>query len=61
MFEQMEITETIYEGVVEPYLKKPIYHMLTVLSTKNKREEYPPNQNLTLRRVIELESVIKGM
>ena len=36
MFELMKITETIYNGVVEPYYKNLLKHMLTVLITEGK-------------------------
>ena len=37
MFEQTEIAETIYEGVVKPsYLKKLIEHMINVMVTEGK-------------------------
>ena len=32
MFERMEVTETIYEGVIEPPLKK-LQQMITMLVT----------------------------
>ena len=36
MFEHMEIFGTIYEDGVEPYYKKILQHMLTVLVTAGK-------------------------
>ena len=62
MFEHMEISETIYEGAIEPSLpKKPLEHMLTVLITSGKRDEKPPRQKCTLRWVNALPSVSTGM
>ena len=50
----MEIAESIYEVVV-------LAHMPNVLVTAGNREETPPHQKLTARRVKLLASTSKGL
>ena len=61
MFERIEISKSIYEGVVEPSYKNPPWNMPTVLVTAGKIEENPPRRRLVLRRVRALASVEKYM
>ena len=56
MFERMEIAESIYEGVVEPYYKNLAGETPTVMVTAYKREEKPPHHGLAPRRVRALAS-----
>ena len=61
MFECMEISESIYEGVVEPSYKKLLGQTPNVLVAACKREENPPRREVSPRRVRSLESAEKGM
>ena len=45
----MEISEYIYEGVIEPSYKNLLDKIPTVMSTAGKLEEKPPLQLLTPR------------
>ena len=56
MFERMEIAESIYKGVVEPFYKNLPGHTRTVLVIASIREETPQLHGPALRRVISLES-----
>ena len=44
MFERMEISESIYEGVVTPSYKKLLGYKPTVLYSVGKIEEKPPRK-----------------
>ena len=59
MFERMEISESIYEGVVEPSYKNQLGKIPPVLVTAGKREDNPPCQILTPRQVRALASAEK--
>ena len=61
MFERMEIAEIIYEGVVTPYYKKLLGQNSTVLNSVVKKEENPPCQIITLRRMGALAISVNGM
>ena len=61
MFERMEITESIYEGVVTPSNKKPFRHNPTILESVVKREENLTCQILTRQRIRALASSINDM
>ena len=52
----MKITESIYEGVVEPSYKKLTGQTPAVLFTAGKTEENPPCHGLTPIRVRDLTS-----
>ena len=56
MFERMEISESIYEGLVQPSYKKLPIKMPTVLVTSGKRKEKPHLHGLAPRRVRALAS-----
>ena len=47
MFERMEISEYIYEGVVEPSYKNQLGKIPPILVTAGKQEEGPPHQLFT--------------
>ena len=56
MFESMEITESIYKGVVELSYNKPTRADANRAGCiRQKREENMPHRGLALRRVGELE------
>ena len=57
----MEIAGSIYEGVVEPYIKNLLEQTPTVLVTAGKREEKPPRHGLSLRRVRAMASAENNM
>ena len=58
----MDISESIYEVVVEPYyLKNLLGKMPTVLVTEGTREENPPRHRLTPRLVRVLARAENGM
>ena len=59
MFERMDISEYIYEGVVEPSYKKLLGKNPTVLVTSGKRGEKPPHHRITLGWVRVLASAEK--
>ena len=61
MFEHMEITESIYNDVVEPLYKNPLEKMITFMVTASKWEDNPPCQKLTLIWVNVMSSVSKVM
>ena len=61
MFERMEMSESIYEGVVEPSYKKILGNMPTVLVSAGKSQEKLPCKLLTLRQVRALANAEKGM
>ena len=61
MFERMEITESIYEGVVEPSYENLPGKTPTVLVTSDIREENPPRHGLFLIKVISLASAESDM
>ena len=61
MFESIYISESFYEGVVEPSYKKPTRKTPTVLVTAGKREENPPCHGLAPRMVRSLVSAEKDM
>ena len=56
IFEGMEISESIYKGVVELSYKNPPQQTPTVLVTVGIREEKPPCHGLASRRVRALTS-----
>ena len=61
MFELMKISETINEGVVDPYyLKKLIRDMVTVMVTSVKLGEESPHQKATQKLSADLGREIKG-
>ena len=61
MFGRMEISETIYGGVVEPSYKKLLEQMIIMLVTAGKLEEMPPYKKFTQRWVNALASASKGV
>ena len=48
MFEGMYISESIYEGAVEPLYKNPLGQIPTVMATVGKIEDNPPCHTITL-------------
>ena len=56
MFERMEISESIYKGIVENSYKNLPGKTPTVLVTEGKREEKPPSHGLAPKRVRALTS-----
>ena len=56
MFERMEISESIYEGVVNILIKNLPGQTLTVLVTSGKREEKLPRRGLSPRSMKALAS-----
>ena len=54
MFERMEIAEYIYEGVLEPSLKKQLGNITILLVSAGKLLDNMPHQLLSPRLVIEL-------
>ena len=61
MFERMEISESIYEGMVSPSYKKILGQTPTVLDSVGIREENTPRQTLTPRSMRALESAVNDM
>ena len=61
MFQRMEISESIYEGVVTPSYKKSIGQKPTILNSFGILEEKPPHQTLTPRRMGALASAVNDM
>ena len=61
MFKRMEILKTVYETVLEPFYKKLLEKILTMLTTTGKIEEKLPHKTFTLRWVNVLESASKGI
>ena len=61
MFERMEISESIYEGVVTPSYKNLLGQKITVLDSVGRREEKTPCQILAPRRMRSLASAINYM
>ena len=61
MFESMEITESIYEGVVEPSYKNLLGQTPTGMVTAGIREENPPSYGLSPRKVRVLASAENTM
>ena len=61
MFEHMEISESIYEGVVTPSYKKILGKNPTVLESAGKRVENPHPQILTPRCMRALASAVNNM
>ena len=49
MFEQTDMAEYIYEGVVEPSYKNSLGQTLTIMVAAGKREEKNPHHRLTPR------------
>ena len=47
MFERMEISKSIYKGVVAPFYKKLLGQKQTVMDPVGIIEENPPHQTLT--------------
>ena len=61
MFERMEISESIYEGMVSPSYKKILGQTPNVLDSVGIREEKTPRQTLTPRSMRALESAVNDM
>ena len=61
MFEHMEISETMYAGVVEPSDKNLLGNMKTVMVTVEKKQDKPPHIRLTPRQVRFLSSAETDM
>ena len=61
MSEYMEISQDIYEDVVETYYKNLLYHILTVLVSVVKLGEDPTHQRVNPICVSEMVSASKGM
>ena len=61
MFERMEISESIYGGVVEPSYKKLPEKTPTLLFTAGIREDKPPHGGIALKRARALASAENDM
>ena len=61
MFEHMEISERIYEGVVPPSYKKILGKKPTILDSVGIIEDNTPRQILTPRRMGALASAVNYM
>ena len=61
MFERMEISESIYEGVVTHSYKKLLGQKPTVLDSVGIRKEKPPLQKLTPQMMRAMASAINNM
>ena len=61
IFEKMEISGSIYEGVVEPYHKNLLVQKPAVLITAVKIEDNPPHHILTPQWSRSLTSAENGM
>ena len=61
MFERMENSESIYEGVVTPSYKKILRQKPTVLDSLGIREDKLPRQTPTPQRMRALASAVNGM
>ena len=48
MFKKMDVVESIYKGIVEPFYKNTLGQTPTVIVTAGKREEKPPRHRLIL-------------
>ena len=57
----MEIAESIYESILEPYYKKLLEKKTTVLVKAGKQEENPPRHRLTPRWVRLMSNAEKDM
>ena len=61
MFERMEISESIYEGVVTPSFNKRLGQKPNVLESLVIREEHPPFQTIKLQNMGTLANIVNYM